>query len=528
MNKNYRQNILNTMAEFSTAERPVYLVGGAVRDLVLDRPAHDLDFVLAGGTRALAQEVSCRLNGALYVLDEERDTTRVVLDPGDRKGERMLLDFAALRAGDLEGDLRARDFTINALAVDVARPDVLIDPTGGLADLREKRIRACTPDSLNHDPVRILRAIRQVLSLHFQIDPQTFQWMRAAAPLLTQPSAERLRDELFRMFDGPRVAVAIRLLDQAGALVYILPELEALKGVAQTAPHIEDVWEHTLSVVQNLEMLLATLVGTYREETVADLTLGSAVLWLGRFRKQFEEHFSRPLVTDRTLRSLLFLAALYHDIAKPDTRTVTAEGRVRFLQHPTRGTKMIARRARALALSTAEVSRLETIVEHHMRVHFLADAAVHEFALQDGALATAEGEEKGRPSRRAIYRFFKDTGETGVDIGLLSLADTRGTYGVTLTQDIWEAELQTCRVLFESYWEKSEEVVSPPRLLSGNDLIQQFGLQPGKTVGRLLSAIREAQAVGEVTNREEAEDFAQRWIQRHLESEEHSGEHGEE
>ena len=97
MDKILRQNILDIMRDFSTPDRPVYLVGGAVRDLLLDRPAHDLDFVLPGETRGLAQEIACRLNGALYILDEERDTTRVVLDSGVKRGERVLLDFASLR-----------------------------------------------------------------------------------------------------------------------------------------------------------------------------------------------------------------------------------------------------------------------------------------------------------------------------------------------------------------------------------------------------------------------------------------------
>jgi putative nucleotidyltransferase with HDIG domain len=319
------------------------------------------------------------------------------------------------------------------------------------------------------------------------------------------------------MLDGRQVTLAIRLLDEVGALPYLLPDLEALKGVTQSAPHISNVWDHTLNTVQALEQLLQPLLGAYQEESAEDLTLGTAVLWLGRFREKLDAHFNRRLVPDRSLRALLFLAALYHDIAKPQTRSVTTEGRVRFLDHTTQGVYQVAHRARELALSAAEVSRLETLVGQHMRVHFLLDSSKHE--------ARPRGEEY--VSRRSIYRFFKDTGEAGVDICLLTLADTWATYGVTLPPELWQGELQICRSLLEAYWEKSEEVVSPTRFLSGDDLMVLFGIKPGRKVGRLLSAIREAQAAGEVHDRAEAEAFAHHWLDRYSDSEEISREQGE-
>lgn len=505
MNKQSNQRILDAVREFSTPERPVYLVGGAVRDLLLNRSSHDLDFVLPGKTRPLAHEISCRLNGALYVMDEERDTTRVILGkthPASlNEGDRLMIDFASLRSNDLEGDLRARDFTINAMAFDVSVPNRLIDPTGGLADLREKRIRPCSPTSLTDDPVRVIRAVRQALAYGFRIDPETIQQMRAAAPLLQRVSPERVRDELFRIFGGAQVHLAVRILDQVGALRFILPELEVLKGVSQPAPHIYNVWEHTVRVVQYLEQLYAPLVGDYNQETVPDLTVGSAVLWLGRYREKLEEHFNRTLVPDRALRGLLFFAALYHDVAKPETRTETTEARVQFLNHQAAGARKAALRARALALSSAEVQRLETIIDHHMRIHQLAGAR-------------DENGEWKKPSRRAIYRFFKDTRDVGIDICLLTLADIRGTYGVTLPQDIWERELEVCRTLMEAYWENNAKIVSPPRLLTGDDLMEMFDLRPGRDVGRLLAAIREAQAAGEIQDRESAVEFARQWLKR--------------
>jgi poly(A) polymerase len=281
--------------------------------------------------------------------------------------------------------------------------------------------------------------------------------------------------------------------------------MEDLKGVSQPSPHTLDAWEHTLRVVQYLEQFMPVLVGSYREELVADLTVGSAVQWLGRFRQAFNLHYREPLAGDRSPRSLLFLAALYHDIGKPATRVVTHDGRVRFLGHEVESARIVSQRGRALALSVVEIERVQAIVLNHMRVHQLTGVPVSQ----------AHAGNEPKLSRRAIYRFFKDTGPAGVDVCLLSLADLRGTYGVTLPQQLWESELGTCRALLEAYWEKQEEVVSPPRILSGKELMGEFGLSPGKSIGLLLESISEAQAAGEIHDRAEALAFAHYWLQQH-------------
>ena len=210
-----------------------------------------------------------------------------------------------------------------------------------------------------------------------------------------------------------------------------------------------------------------------------------ALATLGRFRPALFEHFSAVLNPNRSLRELLFFGALYHDAAKPNTRSVDPGGRVRFLRHEEQGAELVVARARHLALSQVEIKRLKSIVRQHMRIHLLAG-------------------ERTAPTRRAIYRYFRDAGPAGVDIALLSLADTLATYGPSLTQPVWQAELETARILLEAWFEQPAQAVSPVRLLSGADLMAEFGLAPGPAVGRLLDALREVQAAGEITTRAEA------------------------
>lgn len=469
----------------------VYLVGGATRDLLLGQVSHDLDFTLSGDVLAIARHVANTLGAAYYPLDEERDTARVVVIETD--GSRKVLDFAALRGPDLESDLRGRDFTINALAVALGAPQKLIDPLGGAADLRVGALRACSAAAFQDDPLRILRGVRLAAAFNFRILPETSRLMRQAANQLPRISPERLRDELFRLLDGPDPSSALRVLDVLGALSFVLPELSALKGVAQSPPHISDVWSHTLDVLQRLENVLSVLALQHDPDLAANLILGLMSVQLGRYRQHIHNHLQTSLNPNRSLRALLLLGALYHDIAKPLTRREEPGGRVRFFEHDLLGAEMVRKRAGALHLSNNESERLKIVVHHHMRPFLLAQAG-------------------GLPTRRAIYRFFRDTGPAGVDVCLLSLADVLATYGPTLPQDSWAGHLQVVRALLEAWWEQPAEAVAPPALLDGRELMKTLKLGPGPQIGRLLDAIREAQATGEVRNRQEAFELAQRLL----------------
>jgi tRNA nucleotidyltransferase/poly(A) polymerase len=516
--------LLKAVQDVLPAEQPLYLVGGALRDALLGRVTHDLDFAAPSGALKLARRIANGLNGAFFPLDEGTDTARIILqraDPStglrrerspvpavhrpasgaglaqaDERSGRDMLDFAGFRGADLDADLRGRDFTINAMAIDVHTGES-IDPLGGAQDLREKRIRACSETAFSDDPVRILRAVRQAAALGFSIQPETRKLMKAAVPLLKKVSPERQRDELFKILEGPRPDASMRALELLGVLPVLLPELPALKGVEQSPPHVYDVWAHTLAVLRHLDAILAVLAPQYDEAKAnADLLNGLLVLHLGRYRQQIGEHLAASLNTDRSMRALLFFTALYHDVCKPPTKSVEEGGRIRFLGHDEQGALVAMKRGMALHLSNDELDRLKLVIFHHMRVH----------ALTSRKLAGKS------PSRKAIYRFFRDAGEAGVDLILLALADTRATYEQTLTQEHWVACLEVCRSLLEAWYEKAEEIVAPPQLLNGDDLMAELKMSPGRAVGQLLELVKEEQAAGGVSTREEALAFAREWL----------------
>jgi len=480
------------------ADQEIYLVGGAVRDLLTSRLAPDFDFALPSNGISTARKAANSLGADFMPLDDERDTGRVILT--DQDGKRIFLDFATYRGTNpstgsgqsLEEDLRARDFTINAIAYNL-RDNTIIDPMDGANDIRAKVIRACSPTSLSDDPVRILRGVRQAAAFEFKIEKNTRELMKQAVSRIERISPERLRDEIFKILNGPKAGASIRALEMLGALSHLMPELLAMKGVEQSLPHVYDVWTHTLAVLDHLDQIISGLRVEYDADKTNDMFTGLLGLRLGRFRQQIGDHFAASLNADRSHRSLLFFAALYHDVCKSETKTIDETGRIRFFDHDVKGAEAAAQRAQAFNLSNDEIERLHAIIKYHMRIHSFASRM--EF-------------DKQTPSRKAIYRFFRDSGKAGIDLILLGLADLRATRANELTLETWTAYLDVARILLENYWERPEEVISPPRLLDGHELMKELNLRPGPFVGQLLEAIRENQAAGKIENREQALLFA--------------------
>ena len=464
------------------------VVGGAVRDLLLGRPIHDWDFVVERNAIRLARTVADRLGAPFFILDRERDTGRVVIRNAD--GTRTFLDFAVRRGPDWHADLDARDFTVNAMALPLETSKVLIDPFSGQADLGAQLVRAVTEHSLRDDPARMMRAVRLASELSFRIELQTAEWIRRDAQLLTRTSAERVRDELGKLLAQPAALTGVRRMDDLGLLTQVLPEVAALRDVQQSRPHHWPVLEHTLYVLGALEQMISVGIdgtgGTRAEEIGAPTFVWYDVeRTLASFREPLGAHLARPLGDERPALVALKLAALLHDCAKPQTRTVDGDGRTHFYGHEDVGSAIAAERVRALRFNNSEVERVRVVVANHMRPQQLADAEVG-------------------VTRRAAYRFFRDTREAGIDVSLLALADHIATHGPDVQPDRWSRRLKSAKELLTQYWAWLADDVAPAPLVSGNDLMTELGLRPGKRVGELLEAIREAQSAGEVATREDA------------------------
>ncbi|RLC65550.1 MAG: hypothetical protein DRI48_06600 [Chloroflexi bacterium] len=364
----------------------------------------------------------------------------------------------------------------------------MIDPLGGEVDLKAKRIRATSDRIFRQDAVRLLRAVRIEAELGFEIEPQTAAWIRRDAPLLTQSSAERVRDEFVRLLAMQGAAAHVQRLDEFGLVPYVVPELESLKSVAQSPPHRFDVWRHTLLTLDTLERVVAAITGGVVKPSdmagVPSVAWGDLARTLSQFASDLAAHLSVEVGGGRKRALVLKLAALLHDLGKPATRSQDEEGNAHFYNHEPVGARMAALRLRELRFSGNEIERMQVLVGQHLRPAHLARAE--------------------RLTRRAVYRYFRATGCAGVDVVLLSLSDHLATWGPNLRERRWLRRLEVAEILLSHWFERYEETVEPVPLLTGDDLIEELGLSPGPQIGRLLEAVREAQAAGEVGSREEA------------------------
>jgi poly(A) polymerase len=430
-----------------------------VRDARLRRPVLDLDLAVPSGALALARAVADAAGGAFMELDAERGAGRVIVGGAH-------LDVTDFRAPTLAADLARRDFTVNAMAVDVrvllahghAR---IIDPTGGLADLAARRLRLAGKGVLADDPVRALRGVRLETTLGLRLTPAAARAIRAVAPRVTDVSAERVRDELLAMLAGS-AAVALRRLDALGLLAAVMPEVEPMRATTQPAPHQFPVLEHSLRAVAGADAVTA------------------APHALVPFGEELQMHLAQPLGGGVDRARILKLGALLHDVSKPETRRLI-DGRVRFFEHDVLG----AQRARAvgerLRLPERAVAVLERLVRHHLRPMHLAQS--------------------GEVTARARYRFYRDLGADTRDLLLLTLVDAAAVTGRSPLA-LWP-HAALIRDLLGGFQEQRREATAPP-LVRGDDVMQRFSIPPGPAVGHLLERAREAQALGLVRTREEA------------------------
>ncbi len=468
----------------ASQDTDAYLVGGWVRDRVLGRVTDDLDVTVAGDGLALARRLADRFEGDYYPLDKERGTGRAILRRED--GERILVDVACLRGGDLAADLTGRDFTINALAVDLCSPATVIDRHGGLADLEAGLIRAVSEDAIRLDPVRALRAFRQAAQLEFTLAPDTLNLVQRDGAALAGVSAERVCDELSKLLACASSAPFLVQLDSLSLLSVILPDLEPLRALTQPVPHRHDVLTHSLESVRALETVLEELARASLRDRTATREVGSSLPLgsLPRFANRLERHLQGILSDVRPRLVTLKLATLLHDVGKPKAHTVDADGRIRFLGHEEAGSVLTRGALERLRFSNAEADLAEIIVRHHMRPRMLVS--------------------EGGVSSRAVYRFFRDTQDGGIDIVLHALADHLATHDFETAGSGWQPLVDLVARMLDDYWRSVATRLTQPPLINGRDLLQTFALEPGPQFGRLLEAVREAQAVGTVRTRDEA------------------------
>lgn len=442
--------------------RPAYLVGGFLRDLLLGRPpGRDIDLVVEAPLAAAAAALARRLKGRPVPLDPS--TIRI---PCALEGLRRQIDLSRLNGPDIASDLARRDFTINALAIELTDEPVLLDPVGGRPDLDRGVIRMVSARGLDADPLRLLRAVRVAAQLGFRLERETEQAIAVRSAAVVRAAGERARDEVFKILAAPRAADPVERLDALGLLPALMPEIVPMKAIPASPPHRLPLWPHAIETLRQLEEILVHL---------EHLLPGCG--------RDLRAHLEREVEGGIRRGEILKWVALLHDVGKPRTRAVGPDGRTRFLGHEEVGAEMVGGMATRFRLGRRATAIAVAIVRHHMRPILLAQ--------ETGA------------GLRARFRFFRDVGAVAADVLLHSLADARATVGGDAPGAA--SHLAFVREMFRFRSER----LAPGRvpLLRGEEVMATLGVPPGPLVGYLLGKIGEAEAVGEIRTREEATDL---------------------
>jgi putative nucleotidyltransferase with HDIG domain len=484
-----------------------YIVGGFIRDWLLGRKTNDIDIAVNDDAITIAREVAGEIGGKFILLDDVNDIARVVMVEGEQpektsqsreshRGE-WHFDFSPF-IGDIETDLARRDFTINAMALELSQfvtaitstkkssreskaPPAekrlflkIIDPFSGKEDLRDKIVRRVSEQIFETDAARLLRAVRLAAELDFTIEPDTESLIRRYSRTITEVPGERIREELLRLLTIHRAAYYLRYLDTLGLLLALIPELADSKGVEQPTVHFWDVFDHSVQTVAAIEFLIRESEWEYGNDDMLSTAPWSDMI---------DRHLSQEVSSGSNHRVLLKLAGLLHDIAKPMTKSIDDTGRARFLGHTKQGAAMAANILERLRFSNREIKIVESLVYHHLRPVQMTN---EEF-----------------PTQRAIYRYFRDTGETGIDILLLALADYLASRGPLASIEEWKKHCQLIQHILAEH-DRQQTKILPVKLVDGHDIMDAFGLAPGPLVGKLLDVVNEAYASGELSTREEA------------------------
>ncbi len=454
----------------SCTPQQIHLVGGTVRDLLSNRrDIKDIDLLMASGSEDAARAFADAIGGSFFFLDEKRKITRVVKHADS---DTIQFDFTNFEGPDLDADLGRRDFTINAMALELRdfiahqSLDGLIDLFHGREDVKNKLVRVTKPEVLDEDPLRLLRAVRFAATLGFTIESKTVEHIRSRAKLVAEPSPERIRDELFLVLAERHANKHLMLMDALGLLLPVFPELETLRGFAPGMYHVHDVLMHSIKTVEYMDGVLDDLQNISPEHSAS-------------VRTHLEEYLESRIPRKAALR----FACLLHDIAKPETLT-EKDGHIRFHGHDNLGADKARSIYRRFRLSRDSEKAVTRVIKQHMRLFNLSTP--------------------GGPSKSAMYRYCRDLGDALPESLILAQADARATREIMPREKYTDTTKPMAAVL-DYYYSQFLKVEAKP-LVTGQDLIDR-GLKPGPKFREILEDIKERQAEGTLQDRQQALEY---------------------
>ncbi|MDO9085458.1 MAG: hypothetical protein Q7U53_04535 [Anaerolineaceae bacterium] len=461
------------------------MVGGMVRDILLNRPVHDIDLSFCGNVREYGKKVADDLGAAFFMLNEKFQTARIIYK--SRPGIKRWIDIVATRNNDILMDLSQRDFTINAMAIEINKRESLIDPLSGANDLNLKILKLCIPDGLAIDPVRILRAVRLSVQFGWKISPETIQAMKISAPRLNLISVERKRDEIFRILNLENPVIALRILIHLNLVKYSFPEIDFQMVLEDNQnDETQTAWDQSISNIQKFIQFEKLVFGGFSSEGAMNIRQAVILMSFRRFRLPLTDYFQIKLHEDRPIRSLFMLAFLYHNyFEKYNLRKKSMEVPNNIVED---AISLVEKIARALVLSNLEVGWLKDFSNN---IYIIQQAIVTDQPLNP----------------EFAYDFFYQSKLSGVAICLYSLMNRFDIEKDFPEDKNWMNCLSICSFLVDAYFNHFDEWIHPPNFINGHDIMKILGIKDGKIIGYWINKITLESVKGKINSHSDAVRF---------------------
>ena len=436
-------------------KKGAYIIGGSIRDLLLDRIPTDYDIAVKENPKKFAEKMAKNISGRLVRMGKPGQMIiRVVSDD-------HIFDITSLNGCSIENDLKKRDFTINAMAYDLSSGEI-IDCLGGLRDLADKKVRMVSTDIFRKDPIRLIRAYRIGACLNFEIESQTASIIRAYAKLIKNSAGERIRGEIVKMLRTSKSYYYLSQMDDAGLLTAIFPDLDGLKGCLQNSHHLYDVFEHTMQAYRHLETILNDPAGLLPDTSI-------------QIRRYIDE----------SITVLLKYAILLHDIGKPFAKNIDDLGTIHFYGHSRESADLAQKISQRLRFSNREKRFIDFIIRNHLKPLSLFSAM-----------------QKKTLTQKSLTRFFMKCGENTPALLLHTLADIMAKRDKPNQTN--KAFIGFIKEMIHNFFYSFKPKIKEPPLITGRDLINEFKLTPSPLFKSILNLVEEDKISNKINSRDEA------------------------
>jgi tRNA nucleotidyltransferase/poly(A) polymerase len=475
--------IFSALLEHADEQHHVYLVGGIVRDILLQQNIHDIDISYCGNVKDFARKVADTLCAKFFMLNEEYQTARIIYKT--ESNHKRWIDVIATRENIIEEDLFFRDFTVNSMAIDLVDRNKIIDPYGGAIDLQKKILKMTNPNSITDDPVRILRAIRLAVQFGWKISTETIQSVKNNSALLKLITNERKRDELFKILELPNPSIALRIMKQLKLLELCFPEISQISSTPSSDIQDQSI-NFVLEKIDKFVEIEELIILRKKQDAAMNIYQAELLVNLGGFRNELRDYFGGAIHQDRNLRSLFILGLIYSS-ADDFNKTQSNHGK-RNLSNLIVHSQSINSSLSGLVLTNVEVKWINLFRNNI----FLIQEAINNEDLSLPEFA---------------FDFFNRSKNSGIAICFYALANQLNLSIKTSSTTIWKKHLFIVQQLLDAYFNHFNEWVEPPSYLNGHDIRKILKLKDGKLIGDHLRNIKNKIVKGEIKNRKEAIDF---------------------